>query len=500
MSRKSLLKSESAAAIAIAAVLLLGLAFTIISVVKLSHVPEWKIDAERDYSYDAWSNMEDVKTRADIFTRFMSSDINYPYGLSATVPFSMGGGDVPVFEPSKSNGKLAVNTEECTMNITLAKHPDDPHTVDCGGVTYYSENRQYPDQVFRYENGALILAQGENSQMKRKPSFEIQKNETNDNYTVTINAINLTGEPESISSSTPTALRLTGYSIDTVLNSDVYTVADGPIDSFNLTICTHYTDAWATYLNNTAKKELEYGIDYTINSTDDYVCLSFFPTGNNYSIYVNKTVLCAELGAGGSLDIGEADDSESDEDEDESGSERIHGRRIILNKNEKGGVISSGTYIQFKNNGNSGNNNYYWIKIDDSETKLKKNDIVKLVIDGDQTSGTADMSANQITNFRFNVKMYINEKLEDEGKVTGIWVKDYSGYESTLTYKLPSYLSGTQLQVDGNTLISWWPYNDSAVNLYNIGPSPTNNNFLTMTFDTDETYFDCSGDYEIISN
>ncbi|MDQ1275473.1 MAG: hypothetical protein QG610_1047, partial [Euryarchaeota archaeon] len=54
MSRKSLLKSESAAAIAIAAVLLLGLAFTLISVVKLNYAPEWKIDAERDYSYDAW--------------------------------------------------------------------------------------------------------------------------------------------------------------------------------------------------------------------------------------------------------------------------------------------------------------------------------------------------------------------------------------------------------------------------------------------------------------
>ncbi len=135
MSRKSLLKSESAAAIAIAAVLLLGLVFTIISVVKLNHAPEWKIDAERDYSYDAWGNMEDVKTRIDLFTRFMDSNSNYSgYGLSATVPFSMGGGDVPVFEPSKSNSKLSVNNEEYTMNITLANHSF-PHTIDCGGVS-----------------------------------------------------------------------------------------------------------------------------------------------------------------------------------------------------------------------------------------------------------------------------------------------------------------------------------------------------------------------------
>jgi len=295
MSRKSLLKAESAAAVAIAAVLLLGLAFTVISIVKLNYAPEWKIDAERDFSYDAWSNMEDVKTRADLFTQFMSADINYPYGLSATVPFSMGGGDVPVFEPSKSNSKLAVNTEECTMNITFGNHTLDP--VDCGGVTYYSENRQYPDQIFRYENGALILAQGDNSQMKRDPLFNIQKNMSNYNYTVTINAISLTGDTESISSSTLTALRLTGCSVDPVLNSDDYNQS---IDSLNLSISTRYTDAWTTYLNNTAKDAgLKYGTNYTINSTDDCVCLSFLPSGNNYSIYVNKTVLCAELGRTG---------------------------------------------------------------------------------------------------------------------------------------------------------------------------------------------------------
>lgn len=299
MSRKSLSKSESAAAIAIAAVLLLGLAFTIISVVKINYAPEWKIDAERDYSYDAWSSMEDVKTEGEIFTRFMESDINYPYGLYATIPFSMGGGDVPVFEPSKSNSKLAVNNENCTMIITLANHSDDPRIIDCGGITYYSENRQYPNQIFRYENGALILAQDNNSQMKHDPLFNIS--EAMGNYTVTINAVSLTGEPESISSSTLTALRLTGYSVDTEINSDVYKKANENIGSFNLTIYTHYTDAWTAYLNNMAKDaKLKYGINYTINSTDDYVYLSFLPTCNkNYNVYVNKTVLCAELGRKG---------------------------------------------------------------------------------------------------------------------------------------------------------------------------------------------------------
>ncbi len=315
VAQKSLFKSESAAVTAVAAVLLLGLAFTIISVVKLNYVPEWKIDAEKDYSYDAWSNMEDVKTRADIFTRLMDSDSNYPYGLSATVPFSMGGGEIPVFEPSKSNGKLTVNTEECTMSITFHTHL---FNKTYRGITYYSENRQYPDQVFRYENGALILAQGNKSQMKREPLFDIS--EDMGNYTVTFNAINLTGETASISANSFTALRLTGCSIDPVLNSEVHTEAEGDIESFNLTICTHYTDAWATYLKDKAEDaKIEYGINYTINSTDDYVRLSFLPTNNSaYNIYVNETVLGAELGAGGGLAYTSSGGSSGDEGGDES--------------------------------------------------------------------------------------------------------------------------------------------------------------------------------------
>ena len=122
------------------------------------------------------------------------------------------------------------------MTITLANHT--PYPVYCGGITYYSKNRQYPDQIFRYENGALILAQGNNSQMKHDPLFNIT--EDMDNYTVTIGAINLTGEPESVSSSTLTALRLTGCFIDPVLNTDVYMQANESIDTFNLSISTHY--------------------------------------------------------------------------------------------------------------------------------------------------------------------------------------------------------------------------------------------------------------------
>ena len=475
--RKSLFNSESAGATVIAAVLLLSIIFTVLTVVRTEYVPQWKTDAEQSHMSEVQNDMAELKSTVDMVSLFTTSDQNSSaYGYSVTVPFSMGGGEIPVLEPSKSSGTLSVNTERCRMIIT-PKRPlvTDTKTVECGGITYYSNNRQYLDQVFRYENGALILAQDNRSLMRQVPSFSIQKTKEG-NYTVSIQAIEIKGDADSISSNTDASLRLSGLS-----SRPIYDSKDSEdIDSFTCTILTKYPDAWVSYLNETAGNAgLEYGTDYELDKIgSDTVYFSFLSTKNLDRLYISKSVIQAELGAGGSLNVGEVKDSESDGDEDESESELIHGNRIILNKQEIGGVISSGTYIQFKNNGNYKN---YWITIDgNNKVELKKNDIVKLVIDGDQTSGAADMNANTISNFNFNVKLYIDGKLEDQGTVTEIWVSGYSDYESTLTYKLPSYLSDTQLQVDGKPLISSWPKNDSAINLYNIGPSTTNNNFLTI--------------------
>ncbi|AAM03674.1 TPA: hypothetical protein HA338_11460 [Methanosarcina acetivorans] len=505
--RKNLFNSESAGATVVAAVLLLSIIFTVLAVVRVEYVPAWKTDAEQSHMSEVQNDMAELKSTVDMISLFTSSELNSSeYGFPVTISFSMGGGEIPILEPSKSSGTLSLNTECCRMTIIPEKSSisTSPQIVDCGGITYYSNNREYLNQAFRYENGALILSQKGRSLMRQFPSFNIKQTDE-DNYTVSINAIKITGEPDSISSNTDASLRLTGlYAVPIYDSND----SEG-IDSFTCTILTGYPDAWISYLNETSKNAgLEYGTDYALDKIgSDTVYFSFLPGSNKTleRLCISKSVIEAELGTGGSLKEGEVDGSESGEDEDgseeedEPEEELTHGNSIILNKPGIGGVISSGTYIQFKNNGNNGNNNYYWIKIDGSEKKLKKNDIVKLVIDGDQTSGTADMNTNQITNFNFNVKMYIDGEYVDQGKVTGIYVKDYSDYESTLTYLLPSYLSGTQFQVDGVNLIGWWPENDSAINLYNIG-IPTDDNILRIEFNSGSTYFDCSADYEIVSS
>ena len=142
----------------------------------------------------------------------------------------------------------------------------DNFTLECGGITCYPENRQYPNQIFRYENGALILANGENSVMRQPPSFIIEENETNtSNCTIIIQAVQLTGKYDSSSSNTIIPLELTGYRTEPAFDSDDYKNAGTIINAFNLTIATRYPGAWIADSNETAQdKGLEYGRDYTV--------------------------------------------------------------------------------------------------------------------------------------------------------------------------------------------------------------------------------------------
>ncbi|MDD4248529.1 MAG: hypothetical protein PHT13_05340 [Methanosarcina sp.] len=301
--RKSLFNSESAGATVIAAILLMSIIFTVLTVVRTEYVPQWKTDAEQSHMSEVQNDMAELKSTADMVSLFTASDQNSSaYGYSVTVPFTMGGGEIPVLEPSKSSGTLSVNTERYRMVIT-PKRPsieESPQIVDCGGITYYSNNRQYLDQVFRYENGALILSQNERSLMRQIPSFSIQKTEEG-NYTVSIQAIEMRGKNDSVSSNTDASLRLTGISAGPIYDS----AETGEIDNFTCTIITKYPDAWVSYLKETAENaELEYDTDYDLGKIgSDGVYFSFHPTdGKNLErLYISKSVIQAELGAGGSL-------------------------------------------------------------------------------------------------------------------------------------------------------------------------------------------------------
>jgi hypothetical protein len=295
---EGLFNSESAASTVIAAVLLLSIIFAIFAVVRIVYVPEWKNDAEQLHMSEVQRDMTELKSTADMIILLQSSNSSsdkfHFFIPSVNVPISMGGGELPVLDTLKSSGTLLVNKEPCS--VTISTEEGNKMSINSGTITYSSNNRQYVDQVFRYENGAVILAQGKRSLVTQFPSlFRIKKTGEHE-YDVWIQAINISGDSDTVSSESDTSLRLTGsYQNITYL---------GNTSSFDYNITTKYPDAWESYLKGNQneianEKSLEYGTDFILESNNlDNVSLKFFAKSqNHYNIYVCESVFKAEIGA-----------------------------------------------------------------------------------------------------------------------------------------------------------------------------------------------------------
>lgn len=309
VSKPFFLRSESASSTVVGAVLLLAIIVSVFSVIRLGYIPEWKNDAEYSHMNDVWGDMADLKSKIDLMTIVLASDpdslnTDSSNDITMSVPFHMGGGDLPLIGTIKSSGTLSVNRNECGITV-IPDNGDNITDISCGTVSYNSQNRYYVDQNFIYEGGALILSQGEQSSMMLYPSIRFSRESAN-KYNVSIHAVEIYKKtyapPEIISSNTDCSLHLNGLGFDSLYDSmDSF----NDIDSFNLTVNTTHPDAWHLYLGETMSEARI--TDYTLSQTENSVCLIFptnltngtSPSGESLErLCISKTVVKAEPGIG----------------------------------------------------------------------------------------------------------------------------------------------------------------------------------------------------------
>ncbi len=161
------------------------------------------------------------------------------------------------------------------------------------------------DQVFRYENGAVILAQGNRSLMTQFPSLFIINKTGEHNYDIWIQAINISGDPDTISSDTDTSLKIDWKSLLLL-----YPIT---ANSFEYIITTRYPDAWKSYFDGNfkeiaSKAGLNYSTDFILYPTNNYsdICLKFLNGSNQdyhnrYRLLISESVVTAEIGTRNSL-------------------------------------------------------------------------------------------------------------------------------------------------------------------------------------------------------
>ena len=293
----SFFRLESASSTALATILLFGIIFSVFSVVYLGYVPEWKTDEEHSHMSKLWEDMIELKSKIDKTTIVMMSTPNSSIPkFTTTMILHTGNPKIPFISSTKSTGTLSLNTNLCKMVITPTN--ENATVINCGTIAYNSNNKDYKDQIFKYENGALILAQKEKAVMKLYPSVRVSE-VSSGNYTFFINTVEIQGMANTLSSDSDGSIRLKGKSFETLYDSNTH----GKEGAFLLTIYTDHPEAWEGYFNETmAGAGLVTDKDYALDRIgSNYLTFIFPEKGSANSLrrlYVGKTVINAELGIG----------------------------------------------------------------------------------------------------------------------------------------------------------------------------------------------------------
>ncbi|MCG7849132.1 MAG: hypothetical protein MIO93_08150, partial [ANME-2 cluster archaeon] len=204
-----------------------------------------------------------------------------------SLPVRMGGGDIPIVATGKSSGTLSLNYNECGMVITgndsigsVYNSTDD--LLDLGTLRYSSKNNYFIDQMYEYENGALILVQQNRSLTKLSPAVVMQRTDGG-NISLMVSAVELIGDSRIKSSN----------SIEEVYvqtNNSTTLFSGGLLSDVTIIVYTDYPDAWVQYFNMSAgRANLVYGSDYTLSSGGTNVIFTLTGgLGEEIQLYVQK--------------------------------------------------------------------------------------------------------------------------------------------------------------------------------------------------------------------
>ncbi|WP_340818643.1 hypothetical protein [Methanolobus sp. WCC4] len=281
---KSLGKCSSAISSVISAVLLLGIVVSVITVVNVQYVPEWKTSAEQVHMDDVFYDMAEMKNEVDMLSAYSLTEPST--SLSLSVPVKMGGASIPIFASGKSSGRLAINDEEFDMNIVATTpgldYDSDPVLLDLGTVTYASDNNYFVNQVLTYENGALIVSQNDYSLMRLEPQMSVKRTENSTNITMYVNAVDMDGPTRSISSSSVEELTFRTNGSDSLYWEGIL------FTDMTMTLRTSQVSSWVTFFetmtDDAGMDASEYSISY-----NDSVVVFFLKGGSGEDIKLNVT-------------------------------------------------------------------------------------------------------------------------------------------------------------------------------------------------------------------
>ncbi len=245
--RRCRLRSDDEAGAGVVAILLsILIIILMITLVTSVWMPVWMEDKEAKHIRQATSDFNQIKSTID--NQILQGNTNFVI----STPLSLGTEGSDIFG-SDSTGTFAINYFRGAIpeyQCNVKNQGGTLNVTSTGGLKYTSNNRYYIDQRLAYENGAIILDQGEGELMRIGPQFAVE--DLGPVTKVTFVMISVSGVETSMQGVGTVLIKtqLVTYTSDHYLFD--------PVDNLTIRILTEYPKAWEAYMKNTL---LEAGLD-----------------------------------------------------------------------------------------------------------------------------------------------------------------------------------------------------------------------------------------------
>lgn len=263
--------NDRAVSSVVAAMLLLVVITTFMSVINAYYIPSLSAKHEIDHMRDVQESFQKIEEIVSLYSYIESKNpsFNQPPATKVTIP--LGDGGLPLISTISSSGSIATRPDSSWINVSLYFNQSGSMTPagndTSGYFKYRASNNFWIDQEFTFENGAIILTQGQKSLVRSEPLISVSNEYNKSRLSITL--FNVTGDKQI----------LTGNGMSTVKMKVRHRFNQTYTDVENVTIVAtnpNRADAWNKYFsdcfkNNTTYYENESKVVVyltTINSVD----------------------------------------------------------------------------------------------------------------------------------------------------------------------------------------------------------------------------------------
>jgi type II secretory pathway pseudopilin PulG len=248
---------EEGAAGVVAIMLAILVVIMLVTMVTSVWMPVWMEKREANQIRQVTSDFGNIKATID--NQVLQGDTTF----SVANPVTLGTEGFSAFG-SDSSGTFSINhfrNDELEYYCNVRNTTGDVNVTSTGGMKYQSNNNYYVDQEIAYENGAIILDQGNGELVRIGPQFTVEM--FGPVVKLDFVLISISGIETSIQG-TNTILFQT--QLVTYTSASHFFVDP---DTLTITMITEYTTAWTRYLNNTLiEAGLTPAVDFTLTVTN----------------------------------------------------------------------------------------------------------------------------------------------------------------------------------------------------------------------------------------